>query len=65
MAEDLTTAKIPKWTPEGKVDFHSFRVVFITRVVEADATVKEVHLFDIGSPTSTDSRSTQRSRKTC
>ena len=29
----------------GDVDFHSFRVVFITRVVEAGATVKEAQTF--------------------
>lgn len=39
--DDLMAAGISKLTPEGKVDFHSFRVVFITRVIEAGATVKE------------------------
>jgi integrase len=38
---DLKAAGIPKWTAEGKVDFHSFRVIYITRVIEAGATVKE------------------------
>ena len=40
-AEDLKTAGIRQWTPEGKVDFHSLRVVFINRVIEVGATVKE------------------------
>ncbi len=39
--KDLEAADIPKSTPEGKVDFHSFRSIFITRVIEAGANVKE------------------------
>ena len=39
--KDLEAADIPKSTEEGKVDFHSFRSIFITRVIEAGANVKE------------------------
>jgi len=39
--EDLTAAGIPKWTTEGKLDFHAFRVTYTTLVCEAGATVKE------------------------
>ena len=39
--KDLEAADIPKWTSEGKVDFHSLRVLFISRVVDSGATVKE------------------------
>jgi len=38
---DLKAAGIPKWTPEGKLDFHALRVSFISRMIEAGATVKE------------------------
>ncbi len=39
--KDLKLAGITKTTPEGKVDFHSFRAVYVTLVIEAGATVKE------------------------
>jgi len=38
---DLQRAGIPKLTEEGKVDFHAFRNVYASLVVEAGATVKE------------------------
>lgn len=39
---DLKKAGIPKHMPgEGKLDFHCFRVAFITGVIEAGADVKE------------------------
>ena len=38
---DLTAAGIPKVTDEGKVDFHSCRVAYVTFVLEAGATVSE------------------------
>ena len=41
MERDLTTAKILRWTPEGKIDFHAFRVAYITFVLEAGASAKE------------------------
>ncbi len=40
--KDMEAADIPKWTSEGKIDFHSFRTTFITRTVEVGANVKEV-----------------------
>jgi len=39
--KDLDEAKIPKWTPEGKVDFHACRVAYTTFVFEAGASIKE------------------------
>ena len=39
--DDLAAAGIPKWTPEGKVDFHALRVTFATMVIESGANVKE------------------------
>jgi len=39
--KDLRTAGIQKTTPEGKIDFHAFRSVYVTLVIEAGATVKE------------------------
>ncbi len=38
---DLAAAGIPKWTDEGKVDFHSLRNAFTTLVIESGANVKE------------------------
>ena len=37
----MTLAGIPKVTKEGKIDFHSCRVAFVTFVLEAGASVKE------------------------
>ncbi|MHC5057614.1 MAG: tyrosine-type recombinase/integrase [Planctomycetota bacterium] len=39
--KDLEAAGIPKWTPEGKVDFHSLRVAYTTFIWETGATTKE------------------------
>lgn len=39
--KDLQTAEIPKYTPEGKLDFHACRVAYINLVLESGATVKE------------------------
>ncbi|MEW6358501.1 MAG: site-specific integrase [Planctomycetota bacterium] len=39
--EDLAEAGIPKRTIQGKIDFHSLRVSFVTLVSESGATVKE------------------------
>ena len=39
--KDLKAAGIPKETEEGKIDFHSFRAVYVTLVIEAGASVKE------------------------
>jgi len=39
--KDLKRAKIPKWTPLGKLDFHAFRVAYISLVLESGASVKE------------------------
>ena len=41
MYRDLRAAGIEKSSPEGKLDFHSLRVAYITFVCEAGATVKE------------------------
>jgi integrase len=38
---DLVKANIPKHTPEGKIDFHSLRVTYVSLIVESGATVKE------------------------
>ena len=38
---DLKAAGIPKVTKEGKIDFHSCRVAFVTLVLEAGASAKE------------------------
>ena len=38
---DMESAGIPKWTEEGKIDFHAFRTTFTTLVVESGANVKE------------------------
>ena len=37
---DLETAGIPKWTEEGKVDFHALRVSYVSLVVETGADLK-------------------------
>ncbi|MFH1743386.1 MAG: site-specific integrase [bacterium] len=41
MEEDLKSVGIPKWTPEGKIDFHACRVAYITFLLSAGASVKE------------------------
>jgi integrase len=41
MDKDLEAAEIPKWTPQGKIDFHACRVAYVTFVIESGATVKE------------------------
>jgi len=42
LEKDLKSAGVPKHIPgEGKVDFHSLRVTFITSMVEAGADIKE------------------------
>ena len=40
MDKDLEAAKIPKWTPEGKVDFHACRTAYITFILESGADLK-------------------------
>ena len=44
LAVDLEAAGIPKWTEEGKIDFHSLRVTFVTLIIEAGANVKEANI---------------------
>lgn len=39
--KDLKRARIPKWTQNGKIDFHSLRNVCVSNIIEAGATVKE------------------------
>jgi integrase len=39
--EDLNSAGIQKWTSEGKVDFHSLRVLYVSWILEAGASAKE------------------------
>jgi len=39
--KDLKAAGIEKVTPEGKLDFHAFRSVYISLVIESGATVKQ------------------------
>ena len=39
--KDLEKAGIPRWTEEGKVDFHALRGTYATLVLESGATVKE------------------------
>jgi integrase len=41
LEEDLKVAGIPKATDEGKADFHSCRVAYVTFVLEAGASVSE------------------------
>ena len=38
---DLKAAGIPKNTKEGKIDFHSWRVAFVSFVLESGASMKE------------------------
>jgi len=42
LKKDLKAAGIPKWTPEGKIDFHSLRVTAATLAIEAGANPKEL-----------------------
>ena len=42
LEEDLDAAEIPKWTDDGKVDFHACRVAYITLLFEGGADVKTV-----------------------
>jgi len=42
LEEDLDAAEIPKWTNDGKVDFHACRVAYITLLFEGGADVKTV-----------------------
>ena len=42
--KDFKAADIPKSTPEGKIDFHAFRVAYINSVIESGATVKEAQV---------------------
>ncbi|MCK4413970.1 MAG: site-specific integrase [Candidatus Eisenbacteria sp.] len=44
MDEDLGNAGIPKWTPEGKLDFHAARTAYSTMLVESGATFKEAQV---------------------
>ena len=44
LERDLKAAGIPKWTPEGKIDFHALRVAYTTLILEAGATVKEAQV---------------------
>ena len=39
---DMETARIPKVTPEGRLDFHALRATFITLGAESGANVKEL-----------------------
>jgi hypothetical protein len=39
--KDLKVAAIPKYTREGKVDFHALRLAYINFVLESGASVKE------------------------
>jgi len=41
LSGDLKKAGIPRLTDQGKVDFHSLRVTFVSFIIEAGATVKE------------------------
>jgi integrase len=41
LEKDLKAAGIPKWTPEGKIDFHALRITYTTLVIEAGANFKE------------------------
>lgn len=41
LKKDFDAAKLTKYMPNGKVDFHALRVAFTTFVFEAGATVKE------------------------
>ena len=39
---DLDRAKISKWAPGGKLDFHALRVAYVTMTIETGANAKEV-----------------------
>ena len=39
---DLKNSGIPKWTPEGKLDFHALRVAFVSFLLESGLDVKAV-----------------------
>jgi integrase len=39
--KDLAAAGIPKYTKEGKLDFHALRVTYINLVIESGVTIKE------------------------
>jgi len=39
---DLREAKVPKTTPEGKLDFHACRTAFVTLAAEAGANMREL-----------------------
>ena len=41
MRDDLKTAKVAPWTPEGTADFHALRGVYATLVIESGANIKE------------------------
>jgi integrase len=41
MDKDLESAGIRKWTPAGKLDFHAFRVAYVSFILEAGASAKE------------------------
>ncbi len=41
MNRDLRQAGIPKWTPEGKLDFHAARVAYTTFLFECGASIIE------------------------
>ena len=54
LRRDLKAADIKDETPAGKVDFHAFRVTYVTMIVEGGATVKEAQsLARHASPTLT------------
>jgi integrase len=38
---DLERARIHKWSPEGKIDFHALRVTYCTLVAECGANFKD------------------------
>jgi hypothetical protein len=41
LAKDLAAAGIPKWTHEGKIDFHALRVSYITFIEDVGGHSKE------------------------
>ena len=43
--KDLNAAGIPKWTPEGKLDFHAIRLAFINLVLDSDISAREAWLW--------------------
>jgi len=42
--KDLQVAKIPKITPLGRLDFHSFRTTFVTLILDSGASAKEAQV---------------------